>query len=381
MPASRETLATRIRAGMQRAGLSQQKLAESVGLDPSALSRALTCQRNFKSLEVALIAEKLGVTVQSLLAEEEEQRAPELLAARAQPATSPALQSALERTDEILELDRLLSDVGFPSAVALPSFGDLAGSPHQQGEELAIRVRREMGCDDDHLPYDLAKFADLLERTLGIDVAFEPLPAGLDGLSVSTDGFCLALVSSGISGTRQRFTLAHEVGHLIAGDSQDLRIDESVLGRRLPDEERANSFAASFLMPARALRAEVPRALIDEGAVAELLGTYGVSLDALAFRLHNIGIVNAEGRDRMRRMSSGRIALRSGRTSDLQARGDRRAPGNLLYRAIQGYVQGKISVRPLASLLRVSPHQLLEELMPPSNVRRAESLDSMEPAL
>ena len=34
----------------------------------------------------------------------------------------------------------------------------------------------------------------------------------------------LALVSSRVSATRQRFTLAHELGHLIAGDAHDLTV-------------------------------------------------------------------------------------------------------------------------------------------------------------
>ncbi|MER7459971.1 XRE family transcriptional regulator [Micromonospora sp. NPDC126480] len=379
MAVSRELLADRIRAAMNEAGMTQQQLADSIDIDASALSRALSCQRNFKSLEVALIAETLRVSVQSLLSEQEQPAV--LLAARAQPDTSPALASALARTEEYVELDRLLADLGFAWAAALGGTPEeVMGSPHQQGAVLSVQLRSQLGVGDEVFPYELSDFADLLEKRLGIDIGFEPLPAGLDGLSVSSGGFRLALVNSGISATRQRFTLAHEIGHLFTGDSQALRIDENVFGRKNPDEERANAFAAAFLMPEDALKAAVPRGYVSEDLVAELLSRYGVSLDALAFRLHNIGVINAAGRDRIRSMSSTRIALRSGRTSDLQARGDRRVPGNLLYRSVEAYVQGKISVKPLARLLSVEPDQLLDELAP-FRRRDRKATESLEPAL
>jgi transcriptional regulator with XRE-family HTH domain len=378
MPVSPETLIARIRAAMADAGLTQQGLAQSIGLDPSALSKALGGSRNFKSLEVALIAERLGVSVQSLLSETS---VPTSFAARAQPDTTPAVDLALAKAHVYLELDALLCDLGLGWSSPLGAGDELSGNEYQQGEELSLRVRAAMEIGDADLPYELPTAAAMVEHRLGVDVGFEPLPEGLDGLSVARGGFRLALVSSGISATRQRFTLAHEIGHLAAGDSQDLRVDESVFGRRTPDETRANSFAAAFLMPATAIRKSVPYGFVSEDLVAELLGRYGVSLDALAFRLHNIDVVDAAGRDRIRSMSSNRIALRSGRASDLQARGDRRVPGSLLFRAIEAYIQGKISVRPLADLLSVPPEQLLTELTPAKRNPSSDDAGSKDPDL
>jgi Zn-dependent peptidase ImmA (M78 family) len=123
-------------------------------------------------------------------------------------------------------------------------------------------------------------------------------------------------------------------------------------------------------MPASALRNSVLAGqYLSEQVVADLLGRFRVSLDALAFRLHNVGLADARTRDRIRLMSSKSIALRSGRAADLQARNDRRVPENLLYRAIDAYVDGKISVRPLATLLSADPEILLQELSPPPSER------------
>ncbi|MFC3743966.1 XRE family transcriptional regulator [Paractinoplanes deccanensis] len=374
MPVSPEVLRDRIRSAMAADAMTQQALARAIGLDPTALSKALNGARNFKSLEIALIAEQLGVSVQHLLSESP---TPAIaMAARAQPDVSPALQAALSRTSSLLELNNLLTDLGFRWRATRIEPGP-PGAAYEEGIALAERMRTEIRIGSDDLPYQLSDLAELLEKQLGVDIGFEPLPAGLDGLSVASNGFAAALVSSGISATRQRFTLAHELGHLMAGDSQDLRVDENVFGRKSATETRANAFAAAFLMPADAVRAAVPHGVTEE-LVADLLGRFGVSLDALAFRLHNVGVVDAVGRDRIRSMSSNRIALRSGRAADLQARNDRRVPGNLLARAIEAYVQGQISVRPLATLLDVEPDALLAELRPPNKVSADSPGDASE---
>ncbi|BBH64808.1 hypothetical protein ACTI_14930 [Actinoplanes sp. OR16] len=365
MAVTREILAERVRAAITAAGRTQLSLALEIGLDHTALSKALNGTRNFKSLEVALIAEHLGISMEDLLSESDASTPAPAMAARAQPDVSPALREALERSDRLLELHRLLTDLGFGWAETTLDLPEFVGPPHRQGADLADRLRREAGLGDEDLPYQLSDLSELLEKRLGLDVGFEPLPTGLDGLSLSSGGLGLALVSSGIAATRQRFTLAHELGHLAAGDSQRLTVDEDVFGRRSPDEIRANAFAAAFLMPEGAIREAVPHGVTEE-IIVDLLSRFGVSLDALAFRLHNVGVVDAAGRDRIRSLSSSRIALRAGRARDLQARNDRRVPGNLLSRGIEAYVQGSISVRPLADLLKVDPRDLLDELTPPA---------------
>jgi hypothetical protein len=119
---------------------------------------------------------------------------------------------------------------------------------------------------------------------------------------------------------------------------------------------------------------------------ADLLARYRVSLDALAFWLHNLGIINAAGRDAVRRVSSARIALRQGRASDLQACHDQRWPDGLLRRAVEAYAKGRISIRPIAQLIKVDPDTLLEELAPPRPARPGaaagpESDDELVPML
>lgn len=370
MALTADTLARRILAAIDGAGMPHKDLAAMIGIDPSALSKALAGRRNFKPLEVALISEALDVPVEQLLRDEGSEnvvpRTP-AIAARAQPDTRPAVAGALARVALILDLDELLTDVGFPApppfrGARLPAV--ITGEAYEQGECLAQDLRALMKLGTGALPAEIGPLASEIEEKLGVDVAIEPLGAGLDGLAIARANYRMIMVSSSIPAHRQRYTAGHEVGHLAAGDGDEV-VDEDINFGRTPAETRANAFAAAFLIPAAALRQDVPpRTEIRENHVADLLARYRVSLDALAFRLHNTGIVDATGRDRIRRMSSAQISLRSGRASDLQARRLHRRPGGLLDRAIRAYSQGRISIRPIADLLGVHPDTLLVELAP-----------------
>jgi len=367
MALSSDMLAHRIKDAVRTAGMSQRQLAAAVGMDPTALSKALTGQRAFKSLEVALIAERLGLSTEALLADDDaEELKRSTLAARMQSGAGPVVLQAVGLVEQMRDLDVLLADLGrpAPSIVPTPALPPVT-DPIRQGEILADSVRRQTGINDDDLPTEPDIFAVWIEDYLGIDVCIAPLPSGLDGLAFSSGQFRLALISSGVAATRQRFTLGHEICHLLSGDVQDLTVDEDVFGRHVANERRANTFAAAFLMPAQAIRAATENETLDEALIVSLLGRFRVSLDALAFRMHNVGVVDAANRDRIRAMSSAKIALRPGRADDLQARNERRAPGGLLTRAMDAFAAGELGIRPLAALLDTDPDRLLDELCPP----------------
>ena len=372
MALSTEELAARVQKAIKASGMTQQNLAEIIGVDPTALSRALAGKRNFKPLELALIAEKLRIPVQRLLAADDDDDLGEAgLAARAQTGATPAVDEALARVQQMLELDELLCELGHKSSTLPKASRMPSGLPHEQGERLAGALRSRLGISTADLPVEISPFATYIEDKLNIDVAIEPLTLGLDGLAVGRANFQLIMVSSSIPATRQRYTLAHELGHLLAGDGRKIdgrkvQVDENIMGGKSPAETRANAFAAAFLMPAEALRAAYGGYTgITQQFIADLLGRYRVSLDALAYRLHNVGITNAAQREEIRRMSSVRIAMRQGRAADLQARRDWRWPDGLLSRALEAYARGEISIRPIAELLEIDENLLLEELAPP----------------
>ncbi|MEV0283504.1 XRE family transcriptional regulator [Kribbella sp. NPDC050820] len=366
MPVDPGILAGRIRSAIRTSGLTQQSLANAIGLDPTALSKVLSGKRRLSGLELALVAEATGTPVDVLLGNKDGEDT--RISARAQPHSSPAVQQALSRVEDLLEIDRILCDLGLGAMPSRFPLRKVRGSAVHQAAELASAVRSIAGVGDS----DIGELDNFCEQKLGIDVAVEPLPAGLDGLSVSRGDYRLALVSSAIPATRQRYTLAHEIGHIAAGDTDGdtagITIDEDLYGRRSTAETRANSFAAAFLMPEKGLRQLLGSGGPTEAAIGALLAQYRVSLDALAYRLHNLGLVNAAGRDRVRSMAARKLVLLSGHAEEyqrqLQSVGSRRLPTGLLQRAVEAYTTGGISVRVLARLSSVPEDVLLNQLEP-----------------
>lgn len=92
--------------------------------------------------------------------------------------------------------------------------------------------------------------------------------------------------------TRQRFTIAHELGHLLLGHVQPgerahrdpLRNYDAYYER--PTERQANDFAAQLLMPESVVRMIAK----DRPSTRQLAQEFNVSSDAMGYRVRNLGI-------------------------------------------------------------------------------------------
>lgn len=359
-----ETLASRIRDAIRTSGMSQQALARATGMDPTALSKVLSGKRRLSSLELGLIADALHVPADELLPLR--QRSGANFAARTQPDETPAVDEALLRLEDFVETDSLLCDIGLPAPPGPLPLSPSKGNYRNQAVDLAARVRDLARIGDSYIE-ELAGFC---ERSLGVDVAVEYLPRGLDGLCMTRGSYRIALISSAIPATRQRYTLAHEIAHLAAGDTDDVVIDEDLFGRSSEKEreKRANSFAAAFLMPESSLRKALGTSGPTEALVGEMLVNYKVSLDALAWRLYNTKLVDAAGRERVRQMSARKLVLMAGHAAEyqrqLQDHGFRRLPGGLLQRALDAFNRGELGLPVLARLTKVPAELLTQQLGP-----------------
>lgn len=96
---------------------------------------------------------------------------------------------------------------------------------------------------------------------------------------------------------RQRFTIAHELGHYASGHmtaGQVLFRDttETFTGRVYdPQEVEANRFAAELLMPEKYVQNAIQRDGIK--TVQDLAKQFGVSASAMRWRLVNLGLLSA----------------------------------------------------------------------------------------
>jgi Zn-dependent peptidase ImmA (M78 family) len=103
--------------------------------------------------------------------------------------------------------------------------------------------------------------------------------------------------------TRKRFTVAHELGHLLLHAKEGVHVDHAIMKMRDnrasegTDEEEieANKFAAEILMPRKFLQADLaklaPIFADDEKQIVQLAKRYGVSPQAMAIRLSALNLV------------------------------------------------------------------------------------------
>lgn len=187
---------------------------------------------------------------------------------------------ALERHVEI----PLINVVSHP----VPEDDELSAAPATAAQKLRQEWSIEKG--------PIAHLLRLAENN-GIIVAFSPLyAASVDAYSFDTPSRPIVLLNP-LKGDyyRQRFDLAHEIGHLV------MHVDVEP-GDRIA-ELQANRFASELLMPAAEIIDQLPRSL-SWPQLLKLKEYWGVSLQALLFRARELGVLREiTYRNAMLRMS------------------------------------------------------------------------------
>jgi len=131
-----------------------------------------------------------------------------------------------------------------------------------------------------------------IAESMGIKVYLTRLDPGTAGQLVKRRGQDPEIyLNESDSDNRQRFTCAHEIGHYVihaSGDDDeweyvDRRDAASSTGTR-SQEVYANQFAAALLMPAH-----IVGKYAGEMSPQSLAAKFGVSLEAMNYRLANLG--------------------------------------------------------------------------------------------
>lgn len=136
-----------------------------------------------------------------------------------------------------------------------------------------------------------------IAKDLGLVVRYEPLEGDLSAVLVRRGDVPVVGINSMHPTARQRFSLAHEIGHFLLHKAKDVFVDrqypvhfrDAVSSTATdPEEVEANQFAASLTMPEAMLKRDVEGSQLDiesETAIADLAKRYGVSKQALAIRI------------------------------------------------------------------------------------------------
>lgn len=139
--------------------------------------------------------------------------------------------------------------------------------------------------------YQIPVDVDAIAEQVGVRVRYAPYLEGgrdISGRFDMINGQAICSVRTTDTETRQRFTLAHELGHFVLGHGGGFRDNEiSLSGHFDYREVEANAFAAELLMPKIAVDHLIEKENIKN--VDELAEWFNVSSQAMHYRLLNLG--------------------------------------------------------------------------------------------
>ena len=248
-----EELGRRLRVAREARGLSQQAVADALGLPRTAITQMEAGNRSVSTLELAKLAELYLRAVSDFLQEGARDEDEDVLVAlyRAAPGldSDPATHEEVARCVSLCRQGVALEHIlGRSPRSGPPSYeARLPRSSWEavaQGEQTAVEERQRLGTGN-------APIADVSEliASQGIWASGVGLPNDMSGVFLRNRsiGFAILVNASHPRG-RKRFSYAHEYAHALLDRDRNIAISSAGNSSEMV-ERRANAFAAAFLMP------------------------------------------------------------------------------------------------------------------------------------
>ena len=276
----------RLKLARKRSGLSLRELSSNMGgmVSAQAIGKYERGEMMPSSTVAIALAKALDVSTTYLLSPTAVSlQSVEFRKLAAPKASARAMVEAtvLDHVDRYLQVEDILgiADSGWEASVnelwPIETVEDV--------EQVAISMRAAWNLGGNPIP-DLT---ELLEER-GIKVLKLDLPLSVDGLNCRvhrTDGSEVPVMvcSTAKSIERRRFTLAHELGHMVMDIPPGVH-----------EEKACNQFAGAFLVPSDELVREVGQRRLNFGfaELVEIKTMFGISAAALVIRMREAGIIS-----------------------------------------------------------------------------------------
>lgn len=279
----------RFRVARELNGLTQAELAQEIGVTQSSIAQI----EGGRLLPSSDLAEALAQRLEFPLAYFNQDDPPDFpsgsLLYRAHSGLSAIERAEAERYGQVVfeasvTLGRRIKN---KTSLRLPQLGeepsDAAGAAQLTRDALGV-------SPDTPIPHLIRAVERIGVRVLAVPKHLEKRDAyslwarSQTLWSASEFARPVIVVFSGVSGDRLRFSVAHELGHLV--------MHQAIRGVSRELEEEANRFAAELLLPESAMRQRiVPPVTLAH--LAELKPIWGVSVQALLLRARDLSIVSA----------------------------------------------------------------------------------------
>lgn len=322
---ARDDLAERLKSAREATGLTQQQVADWLGVRRPAIAEIESGKRAVKSDELVRLASLYGRSLGWLV--EGELRPQDNIAAalfRADSQDDPALQREAvilaKRCAEVFDLERKLMG---KVPVRAPEYTDRSAledwsQAMLHGKQVAYQERARLGIGENAAVRDAwGVVEDAGIRVFPLDLGDDHV---IDGIFTrSAGGHACVGVNVGKWVFRQVFTVVHEYGHALmdsdlGGEACTTSKGWSEKGSRYANRElRANQFAAVFLVPREALlwflesrgklRGGAARRYALGLSAVEIVRAqdhFGASGDMILWRLQNERVIDAAERKRLK---------------------------------------------------------------------------------
>jgi Zn-dependent peptidase ImmA (M78 family)/DNA-binding XRE family transcriptional regulator len=269
---------SRVKLARNKARLSMKELAQLVGVSTTSISKM---ERNLispRQSTLLRLAKALSVSVEYFFREvrvdtlSPTYRKHSKLGKKEQEALEAVIMEAVER--HLMAIQIFKDDLSIP--VAFPRFPI---STVEESEVAANRLRQSWDLGSGAIEHLSGRLENNEIMVIKLDG-----PSGFDGLSCWANGHIPVIAfNENVPGDRQRFNIAHELGHLVL----DLHESQEI-------ESAAHRFAAAFLVPAEAAFKELgeKRSNLSFAELLILKHKYGFSVQAWIRRAFDLGIIN-----------------------------------------------------------------------------------------
>lgn len=346
-------IGSRLKLAREAAGLSLRDLEATIDrlVSAQAIGKYERDEMMPSSTALLALASALHVSPEYLISEGQIslvgvdfRKAPEA-AAKEERAVQAVTLDLVER---YLKLEEVL---GLPSAAWQPCQGDafqISSVEEAEGAASALREAWTLGVDP------ISGLAEVLEEH-GIKVIALDLPINVSGSKAMVQrenhpDVPVIVTNKNHTAERQRFTLAHELAHLVLQPTDALPENKH--------EKAADRFAGALLMPAEAMRQKLGkhRSSLSLGELLTLKSYFLVSLAGLVVRSAQLEIVSgAEYARRWREIKAhGYLDPPFDEPEPIKQEPPKRLE-RLCFRAL---AEGVISESKAAEILRVSMREL-----------------------
>jgi len=292
----------RIEQARKASGMSMRSLAEKAGISAMAISKYEREISKPSSSVLLALAKVLNVKVEyffrpiSAELQEVEYRKQTRLSKK---DLGKIQGDVLDQIERYLELEQLLPQLPM-SQFEIPRSLPKKVTSYDEIEDLAESLRDAWELGSNPVP-DLMN--TLEERGIRVFISELDESQQFDGLAAKVNGNPVIVVSKYWPSDRQRFTLAHELGHLIVKDRLETSLDE---------EKAANRFAGAFLAPKAEVisRLGLERKRLEPYELGCLKKEYGLSMSGWVYRAFDLHIINQSSFKNMMKFFSMRGWLR-----------------------------------------------------------------------